>query len=64
VTLYIKHVKAYLSQLPTSSNAPAGRGRGGRAPLRLARPGPRAGRTVPSTSVTLTPKLAVIDTEV
>jgi len=33
VTLYIKHVKAYLSQLPTSSNAPAGRGRGGRAPI-------------------------------
>ena len=65
MTLYVKHVKAYRSQLsPTPGNALTGCEQASRAPLRTARIGSRAGRLVPSTSVPSTPQLAVIDTEV
>ena len=51
VTLYVKHVKAYLSQLPSPGSTPAGRGRVGRVPLRIVSPRPRAGLTVSSAPI-------------
>ena len=65
MSLYVKHVKAYLALItPSGGPPPSGRGRAGRAPLRSARASSRTGRATGSVSVTSIPKLVVIDAEV